>query len=125
MGKMAFLGRMGGLAKRYAGVVWFVLVLFSSKANAATVSFEIIATLTSIQDVLARVGPVMSAILFIVAGIFYAIGQMLPATKRATYHSTAIDILIGAIIVAVLSVASSSLALASTRLLVNSSSSLV
>lgn len=84
-----------------------------------TYLFDIISTLNSIQSILVHVGPTLSAVLFVVAGIFYAIGQLFPSQKRATLHSASIDIIIGAIIVAVLSVASTGLALASTGLLTN------
>lgn len=112
------------LAKKYAKVAW-VLLLFGNKTQAAVLSFSIMTTLNGVQGLLAQIGPVLSAVLFIVAGIFYAIGQLFPATKRANFHSTAIDILIGAVIVAVLSVASNSLALASTSLLSNLTNSTV
>ncbi len=111
--------------KRYAKVMWLLLALFPSKSYAAVFSLDIVSTLTGIQSVLAHLGPVLSAVLFIVAGIFYAIGQLFPATKRANFHATAIDILVGAIIVAVLSVASNGLALASTHLLTNITNSSV
>lgn len=107
------------LVKRYAKIMWLLLVLLPAKSYAFSFSFDIITTLTNIQNLLAHLGPVLSAVLFIVAGIFYAIGQLFPATRRANFHATAIDILVGAIIVAVLSVASNGLALASTHLLTN------
>lgn len=113
------------LMKRYVKVIWLLLLLLPGKTYAVSFSLDIIATLTDIQNLLAHVGPVLSAVLFIVAGIFYAIGQLFPATKRANFHATAIDILVGAIIVAVLSVASNGLALASTHLLANITNSSV
>lgn len=79
----------------------------------------IISTLSYIQQLLMEIGPLLSAVLFIVAGIFYAVGQLLPPEKKAIFHTTAINVIIGAIIVAVLSVTSNSLALASTHLLTN------
>lgn len=82
-------------------------------------SFDILGTLSSIQQLLMQIGPILSAVLFIVAGIFYAIGQLFPSYKRASLHTMAIDMIIGAIVVAVLSVASTNLALASTHLLSN------
>ncbi len=105
--------------KRYIKVFVLTLPLLSKNAYAATVSLDIITTLTGIQSILAHVGPILSAVLFIVAGIFYAVGQLFPASKRANFHATSTDILVGAIIVAVLSVASNGLALASTHLLTN------
>jgi hypothetical protein len=66
-----------------------------------------------------QVGPALSAVLFVVAGIFYAIGQMLPPEKKANFHTAAVNIIIGAIVVGVLSVASTSLAVASTHLIGN------
>ena len=82
-------------------------------------ALDIVTTLTSIQAVLARIGPLLSAVLFIVAGIFYALGQLFPPQKRATFQSTAFDIIIGAIIIAAISIASNGLAAASTNLLSN------
>jgi len=108
--------------------ILLLLSLFVEKSFAARVpvlSFDIIATLTSVQNLLAHIGPLLSAVLFITAGIFFALGQLFPTYKRASLHATASDILVGAIVVAVLSVASNGLALASTHLLVNSSNSIV
>ena len=66
-----------------------------------------------------KVGPLLSAVLFVTAGIFYAIGQFFPSYKRASLHGMSIDMIIGAIVVAALSVASTGLAAASTNLLSN------
>lgn len=112
------------LVKRYVKILWF-LPLLAREVYATTFSLDIISTLTNLQNLLAHLGPVLSAVLFIIAGIFYAIGQLFPATRRANFHATAMDILVGAIIVAVLSVASNGLALASTHLLTNITNSTV
>jgi len=87
--------------------------------------FDIVGTLNSLQQILAQIGPVLSAVLFIVAGVFYAVGQMLPPDKKANFHTTSVNIIIGAIMVAVLSVASSGFAIASTHLLTNMSANVV
>lgn len=81
--------------------------------------YGIIGELAYVKNILSQVGPALSAMLFVVAGIFYAVGQMLPPDKRANFHTTAINIIIGAVVVGVLSFASSSLAIASTHLLSN------
>ena len=75
--------------------------------------------LDSIKTILSQIGPALSGILFVVAGIFYAIGQILPPDKKANFHTASINIIIGAIVVGALSVASTSLAIASTHLLGN------
>jgi hypothetical protein len=109
-------------ARRYAKVALLTALFLTGRAYASGFpgfSFDIIATLSYLQTLLAHLGPMLSAVLFIIAGIFYAVGQLLPATKRAAFHATTVDILMGAIIVAVLSVASNGLALASTQLLTN------
>ena len=111
-GRMAVLGR-------YLRILWFLPFLFARQASGSFFSLDIISTLTYIQTLLAHLGPLLSAVLFILAGMFYAIGQLLPPAKRAAFHATTVDILMGAIIVAVLSVASSGLAVASTHLLAN------
>ncbi len=80
---------------------------------------SLINSLNYIQQLLMHVGPILSATLFIVAGILYSIGQLLPPDKKAQFHTTSINIIIGAIIVAVLSVMSNTLAVAATHLLSN------
>ncbi len=97
------------------------IMLTSQLAFGATASgsSSIATELSSIQATLMQVGPALSAVLFVLAGIFYAIGQMLPPEKKANFHTTAVNIIIGAIVVGVLSVASTSFAIASTHLLGN------
>ena len=80
---------------------------------------QILSDLDQVKTVLSQLGPALSAMLFIVAGIFYAIGQMLPPDKKAHFQSAAINIIIGAVVVGALSFASSSLALSSTHLFTN------
>ena len=82
-------------------------------------STGLVSQLNKIQLILTQVGPALSAVLFVLAGIFYAIGQMLPPDKKANFHTAAVNIIIGAIVVGVLSVASTSLAVASTHLIGN------
>lgn len=108
-----------GWVRKCAKFALLTTLLFAGRAYASGFSLDIITTLTYVQNLLAHLGPMLSAILFIVAGMFYAIGQLLPAPKRAAFHTTTVDILMGAIIVAVLSVASNGFAIASTQLLTN------
>ena len=97
-----------------------ILVVFLSIGNVhAATQLTILGQLSYIKFVLNQVGPALSAILFIIAGIFYAIGQLMAPDKKAKFHTTAINIIIGAVVVAVLSVASTSFANASTHLLSN------
>lgn len=92
---------------------------FLNQANAGYVSLQVIPELTQIQIILSQVGPALSTVLFILAGVFYALGQMLPPDKKAQFHTTAVNIIIGAIVLGALSVAATSLATASTHLLQN------
>jgi sorbitol-specific phosphotransferase system component IIC len=94
------------------GLLFFVNMTVAANSTVAT-------ELTNIQGTLMQIGPALSAVMFVLAGIFYAIGQMLPAEKKANFHTAAVNIIIGAIVVGVLSVASTSLAVASTHLLGN------
>lgn len=80
---------------------------------------QILTQLNNIRSILGQIGPALSVILFTLAGIFYALGQMLPPDKKANFHTAAINIIIGAVVVGALSVASSSLAIASSHLLGN------
>ncbi len=103
----------------FRDVILKVLVVISLLAVHEASASGIIPTLNYIQQLLMEIGPLLSAVLFIIAGIFYAVGQLLTPEKKAIFHTTAINVIIGAIIVAVLSVASNSLAMASTHLLTN------
>ncbi|MDE1869792.1 MAG: hypothetical protein KGH71_02280 [Candidatus Micrarchaeota archaeon] len=108
------------LGKGFFGLAPFLLLLLAGEVHASSYfSLDIAGTLTSLQQILSQIGPMLSAVLFIVAGIFYAVGQLLPPDKKANFHTTSINIIIGAIMVAVLSVASNGLALASTHLIGN------
>lgn len=102
---------------RYLAAPTLAILLMSRLAGAA--STPLVSELDRIQLILTQVGPALSAVLFVLAGIFYAIGQMLPPEKKANFHTAAINIIIGAIVVGVLSVASTSLAVASTHLIGN------
>jgi hypothetical protein len=110
---------MGFLKSIYPKLIMLVIFALGSDYKAAFFSLDIIGTLNYIQTLLMHIGPMLSAVLFIVAGIFYALGQMLPPDKKANFHTASINIIIGAVIVAVLSVASNGLAIASTHLLSN------
>src|SRR5271157_2581073 len=101
---------------KYITVPLFVLLMFSKSMYAAS---QLVTELDNIKLVLVQIGPALSAVLFVLAGIFYAIGQMLPPDKKANFHTAAINIIIGAVVVGALSVASTSLAIASTQLLSN------
>jgi hypothetical protein len=99
-----------------------VMLLGSSLSNASSSSPsspQLVSELAVVKGILAQVGPALSAVLFIIAGIFYALGQMLPPDKKASFHTTAVNIVIGAIVVGALSAASGTLAIASTHLLGN------
>jgi hypothetical protein len=109
-----------GILKHLMLPVFLVALLGFHLVSAATTG--IVSQLNGIKALLSDIGPILSGVLFIIAGIFYALGQIMPPDKRANFHTAAINIIIGAIVVSVLSFASSSLALASTHLLANLSS---
>ncbi len=99
-----------------------LILLGTAHGASPQMTLQIVTELGNVKSILGQVGPVLSAVLFIIAGVFYAIGQVMPPDKRANFHSTAINIIIGAIVVGVLSVASTSLATASSHLLSNMTS---
>ncbi len=122
---MAIQGYAGTMERRLKVIKYILLpiavfvVLGSSTSFASGPASGIINEIGYIKALLSQIGPALSATLFIVAGIFYAIGQMLPPDKKANFHTTSINIIIGAIVVAILSVASTTLASASSHLLTN------
>ncbi|MGC8688217.1 MAG: hypothetical protein ACP5RQ_02350 [Candidatus Micrarchaeia archaeon] len=112
----------------YEILFFFVALLFLKTAfigasninlNGGFQLLQIVSTLSNIKQILSQIGPMISAVLFILAGIFYALGQLLPPEKKAQFHTTAINIIIGAIVIAVLSFTATSLTNASTHLLSN------
>jgi len=109
------------LAKKLAKYMTIPVLatLLASRLVEAAATTSLVSQLNNIQAILMQVGPALSAVLFVLAGIFYAIGQMLPPDKKANFHTAAVNIIIGAIVVGVLSVASTSLAVASTHLIGN------
>jgi len=112
---------VAAVLRRYAVLLLPAMLAASGLAFGAGASggSSLVSELSSIQATLMQVGPALSAVLFVLAGIFYAIDQMLPPEKKASFHTAAVNIIIGAIVVGVLSVASTSLAIASTHLLGN------
>ena len=110
------MGYMQKLAK-YITIPLMALALSTRSVSAAPV--PIVSEINGIKLILMQVGPALSAVLFVLAGIFYAIGQMLPPDKKANFHTAAVNIIIGAVVVGALSVASTSLAIASTHLIGN------
>lgn len=112
------IGKWFAIAWRVMLPTFIVSVLLTRSVMAAPM-LDVMAQISYVKDVLSQAGPALSAMLFVLAGIFYAIGQVLPPDKKANFHTTAINIMIGAVVVGVLSVASDGLATASTHLLSN------
>ena len=94
-------------------------VLLMKGASAQGATLDIISTLTGVQGILMHIGPLLSAILFTIAGLLYAVGQLFPSHQRASFHTISSDMIMGAVVAAVLSVAANGFALASTHLLSN------
>jgi hypothetical protein len=113
------LSWIGRLYLKVPVALFLAYAFLLRESYASYVSFDITGTLSRIQQLLMQVGPILSAMLFVLAGILYALGQLFPSYKRASLHTMAIDMIIGAIVVAVLSVASTNLAIASTHLIAN------
>lgn len=111
-------GKLRSLAN-IAGPSMVALAFLGRDAQAAGIALQVTPMLSQVQALLSQIGPALSAVLFIVAGVFYALGQMLPPEKKAQFHTTAVNVVIGALVVGALSVASTSLASASTHLLSN------
>jgi hypothetical protein len=121
--------RFGGLKVlryvKYIVMPSFFIFYLTQNSYAGFAGLQIIADLNYIKMVLSQIGPVLSGVLFVIAGVFYALGQIMPPDKRAIFHTTAINIIIGGVVLGVLSVASTSLAVASSHLLANMTSNSV
>jgi hypothetical protein len=111
------------LGPRTVPMLKYLLLLLLGITTYARLNYaagaQVLSDLDQVKAVLSQLGPAMSAMLFIIAGIFYAIGQMLPPDKKAHFQAAAINIIIGAVVVGALSFASTSLALSSTQILTN------
>ncbi len=114
--------RIAGPLSRLAipiGAIAFSLV-GNTYAASAFVALQITTQLNGIGALLGQIAPLLSAAMFILAGIFYAIGQIMPPDKKAAFHTTSVNIIIGAIVLAALSFAAVGLASTSAHLLTNS-----
>src|SRR5580658_5219659 len=81
------------------------LILSGNAYGASLVALQISTQLAGIQTLLSQLGPELAAALFILAGVFYAIGQIMPPDKKAAFHTTSVNIIMGAIVLAALSFA--------------------
>jgi hypothetical protein len=116
---------LGPLFKFAAPVGLVAPLLLTGNVNAASVltsglvSLQIVPQLTGIGLILTQIATVLSICMFILAGIFYAIGQIMPPDKKAAFHSTSVNIVIGAIVLSALSFAATGLAGSASHLLTN------
>ena len=99
-------------------------VVLVRAASAQPAALDIISTLSGVQALMMHIGPLLSAILFTLSGLLYAVGQLFPSHQRANFHTIASDMIMGAVVVGVLSVAANGFAIASTHLLSNSTANL-
>lgn len=109
-------------AAKYIIMPTMILLTSAREIMAQSSNTPLVSQIDNIKLILTQLGPALSAMLFVLAGVFYALGQMLPPEKKANFHTAAINIIIGAIVVGALSFASASLAVASTQLLNTSNS---
>lgn len=66
--------------------------------------------LTSMKGTLTEIGPILSAIMFVIAGIIYAFGQLQPAESRGRYQAWAMGLIVGGFVVGALSLGADLLA---------------
>ncbi len=77
----------------------------SKELGKGTVTF-----LQNLQATLQQIGPALSAILFVLAGIIYAFGQLQPADARGKYQAWSMGLIVGGFVVGALSIAAPTLA---------------
>ena len=106
--------KISGMALLSFAAVVAVLSPIAQAANNSTGSVTIgKGTVTFLQDLqatLQAIGPALSAILFVLAGIIYAFGQLQPAEVRGKYQAWAMGLVVGGFVVGALSVAAPTLA---------------
>lgn len=86
------------------------VALAQSAVSGATIGKGTVTFLRSLQQTLTEIGPILSAIMFIVAGIIYAFGQLQPAEARGKYQAWAMGLIVGGFVVGALSIAAPALA---------------
>jgi hypothetical protein len=92
-------------------------LLIAQDGDTTTIGGGTVTFLKDLQATLQEIGPALSAILFIVAGIVYAFGQLQPAEVRGKYQAWAMGLIVGAFVVGALSLAGDTLAAAAGNLL--------
>lgn len=68
-----------------------------------------VAFLYNLKDTLTAIGPALSAILFVLAGIIYAFGQLQPADARGKYQSWSMGLIVGGFVVGALALGADTL----------------
>ena len=86
------------------------IAMAQGASSTVTIGGGTVSFLRSLQTTLQEIGPILSAILFVVAGIIYAFGQLQPAEGRGRYQSWAMGLVVGGFVVGALSFAAPALA---------------
>jgi hypothetical protein len=77
----------------------------------------VVETLTSIENILLQIGPIVSVILIVLGGLAYGIAQTQPSDQRGKYITTAYALIAGGIVVAAITGAATFIASQSTTLI--------
>ena len=77
----------------------------------------VVETLTSIENVLLQIGPIVSVILIVLGGLAYGMAQTQPSDQRGKYITTAYALIAGGIVVAAITGAATFIATQSTTLI--------
>ena len=77
----------------------------------------VVETLTSIENVLLQIGPIVSVILIVLGGLAYGMAQTQPSDQRGKYITTAYALIAGGSVVAAITGAATFIATQSTTLI--------
>ncbi|MCX6772284.1 MAG: hypothetical protein NTV88_00755 [Candidatus Micrarchaeota archaeon] len=85
----------------------------------------VVETLTSIENILLQIGPIVSVILIVLGGLAYGMAQTQPSDQRGKYITTAYALIAGGIVVAAITGAATFIASQSTTLITDKPATIV
>ena len=85
----------------------------------------VVETLSSIENILLQIGPIVSVILIVLGGLAYGMAQTQPSDQRGKYITTAYALIAGGIVVAAITGAATFIASQSTTLITDKPATIV
>lgn len=109
-----------GLKKlRLEHIFKILIAVLLVTGNAGIAKASLPSVLSDTKNSIIEIGPLLGSILFATAGIIYALAQFMPFDKKAKMITVAVNLVIGAVVVIVLTIGSDSLTSFAKQIVMN------